>query len=105
MEDAATVLIEYESGVRGIVDVRWHCATPTDEFRITGTDGEMSLTPLNGPELRYPGGVEELPPHPNLHYPCIEDFVTAVLERTAPCAPGAAAIWTDWVTQQAMEQS
>jgi predicted dehydrogenase len=55
VEDSATVLIEYGCGVRGVVDVRWHCRVGRDEFRITGTDGVMDLSPLNGPSLRYRG--------------------------------------------------
>jgi 1,5-anhydro-D-fructose reductase (1,5-anhydro-D-mannitol-forming) len=102
VEDSATVLIEYETGVRGIVDARRHSRVPRDEFRIIGTDGEISLTPLNGPRLEYPGGVEELPAHPNLHYPCIENFVSAVLNQEHLLASGESSIWTDWVTEQVL---
>ena len=37
VEDSATVLTEYENGVRAIVDVRWHSRVFRDEFRIVGT--------------------------------------------------------------------
>src|SRR5882672_9712599 len=67
VEDNATVMIEYAGGVRGVVDVRWHSKVSRDECRIRGTEGEMELSPLNGPELVYPGGRENLPPHTNLH--------------------------------------
>jgi 1,5-anhydro-D-fructose reductase (1,5-anhydro-D-mannitol-forming) len=100
VEDNATVLIDYESGVRGIVDVRWHSRIGRDEFRIIGTDGEMSLTPLNGPELIYPGGSERIPAPANLHYPCVENFVEAVLDGTRLFASGESSIHTDWVTEQ-----
>jgi 1,5-anhydro-D-fructose reductase (1,5-anhydro-D-mannitol-forming) len=100
VEDNATLLIEYAGGVRGIVDVRWHSKVDRDECRIRGTDGEMDLTPLNGPDLTYPGGREMLPPHSNLHYPMIENFVDAVLGQTPPPASGASSYWTDWVTEQ-----
>jgi predicted dehydrogenase len=100
VEDNATVLIEYESGVRASVDVRWHSRTPRDEFRIRGTDGELDLTPLNGPALVHPGGREHLPPHKNLHYPCIANFVSAVLENKPLLSTGASALWTAWVTEQ-----
>ena len=101
VEDNATVMIEYESGVRGIVDVRWHSKINRDECRIRGTEGEMEMSPLNGPDLIYPGGRESLPPHANLHFPLIENFVDAV-ERKAPlAASGAVAYLTDWVTEQA----
>jgi predicted dehydrogenase len=103
VEDNATVLIEYESGVRSLVDVRWHSRVPRDEFRIRGTDGEIDLTPLNGPALAYPGGKEHLPAHENLHYPCVENFVSAVLENKPLCSTGATALVTDWVTEQVMD--
>jgi 1,5-anhydro-D-fructose reductase (1,5-anhydro-D-mannitol-forming) len=105
VEDNATVLIEYESGVRSVVDVRWHSHVARDEFRIRGTDGEMDLTTLNGPELVYPGAKENLPAHENLHYPCVENFVTAVLENQPLRSTGATALVTDWVTEQVMAAS
>jgi 1,5-anhydro-D-fructose reductase (1,5-anhydro-D-mannitol-forming) len=100
VEDNATVLIEYAGGVRGIVDVRWHSKIDRDECRIRGTDGEIDLTPLNGPDLVYPGGLEILPPHSNLHYPMIENFVDAVLGKAPLLASGPTSYWTDWVTEQ-----
>ena len=100
VEDNATVMIDYENGLRGIVDVRWHSKVNRDECRIRGTDGEMDLTPLNGPELVYPGGRENLPPHANLHFPIVENFVDAVLGKAPMLASGVSSIWTDWVTEQ-----
>jgi 1,5-anhydro-D-fructose reductase (1,5-anhydro-D-mannitol-forming) len=100
VEDNATVLIEYAGGVRGIVDVRWHSKVDRDECRIRGIDGEMDLTPLNGPELVYPRGREMLPPHSNLHYPMIKNFVDAVLDKAPMLASGEGSYWTDWVTEQ-----
>ena len=104
VEDNATVMIDYEDGVRGVVDVRWHSRVKRDECRIRGTEGEMDLTPLNGPELVYPGGREHLPPHVNLHYPLLENFVDAVFGEVPLLASGASSIWTDWVTERARQQ-
>jgi predicted dehydrogenase len=105
VEDNATLLIDYESGVRGIVDVRWHSRIPRDEFRIQGVEGEISLSPLNGPDIVYPGGREHLPAHANLHYPYVENFVSAVLHGAPLAASGASSLLTDqvtgWVTEQA----
>ena len=101
VEDNATVMIDYPGGVRGIVDVRWHSKISRDECRIRGTEGEMELSPLNGPDLIYPGGRENLPPHANLHYPMIENFVDAVLGKAPLLASGASSFWTDWVTERA----
>jgi 1,5-anhydro-D-fructose reductase (1,5-anhydro-D-mannitol-forming) len=100
VEDNATVLIEYENGVRAMVDVRWHSRVVRDEFRIRGTGGEIDLTPLNAASLVYPGGREDLPPHANLHYPCIEDFVNCVLDSAPLRSSGASAILADWVTER-----
>jgi 1,5-anhydro-D-fructose reductase (1,5-anhydro-D-mannitol-forming) len=100
VEDNASVMIDYTDGVRGIVDVRWHSKVKRDECRIRGTDGEMDLTPLNGPELVYPGGRESIPNHANVHYPIIENFVDAVLGKAPLLSSGASAYWTDWITQQ-----
>jgi len=101
VEDNATVMIEYESGVRGVVDVRWHSKINRDECRIRGTEGEIEMSPLNGPDLLYPGGSENLPVHPNLHFPMIENFVDAVLDGKPLLSSGASAYFTDWVTGQA----
>ena len=101
VEDNATLLIEYECGVRGMVDVRWHSRVPRDEFRIRGTDGEIDLSPLNGPLLTHPRGAEEIPAHDNLHYPAIEDFVSALGDGRAPVSSGATALPTEWVMEQA----
>jgi predicted dehydrogenase len=101
VEDNATVMIEYQNGVRGIVDVRWHSKVVRDEFRIRGTDGEIEMSPLNGPDLVWGGGHETLPAHPNLHYPMIENFVDAVEGKKELLASGASSYWTDWVTEQA----
>ena len=101
VEDNATLMIEYDSGVRGLVDVRWHSRVRRDEFRIRGTDGELDLTPLNGPELVYPGGRELIPPAQNLHYPCVEDFVSAVLGGSLPRSTGATALAAEWVMNEA----
>jgi 1,5-anhydro-D-fructose reductase (1,5-anhydro-D-mannitol-forming) len=101
VEDNATVMIEYESGVRGVVDVRWHSKVGRDECRIRGTEGEIELSPLNGPDLIYPGGRENLPSHSNLHYPMIENFVSAVVEGKPLLASGGSSFLTDWVTERA----
>ena len=101
VEDNATVMIDHQGGVRSVVDVRWHSRVPRDEFRIRGTAGELDLTPLNGPELVYPGGVEHVPPPANLHFPCIDDFVNAVLDGRDPVSTGATALSTEWAMDQA----
>jgi predicted dehydrogenase len=105
VEDSATVMIEYRSKVCGIMDVRWNSRVPRDEFRIVGTQGEMELTPLNGPAIVYPGGREELPVHRNVHLPLVQNFAAAALDGAPLLSSGATALWTDWVTEKAMQDS
>lgn len=105
VEDNVTVLIEYAGGVRGVVDVRWHSKVTRDECRIRGTDGEIELSPLNGPELAHPGGRENLPAHTNLHYPMIENFVDAVEGKVPLLSSGESAYWTDWITERALKDT
>jgi predicted dehydrogenase len=105
VEDCATVLIEYGNKVRAVVDVRWNTRVNRDEFRIIGTEGEIDLTPLNGPELTFPGGSENLPTHANIHFPCIANFVAAVLDGAPLIASGESSLRTDWVTEQAVASS
>ena len=102
VEDSATVMIEYKNKLRAIVDVRWHSRIERDEFRIIGTEGEINLTPLNGPTLVYPGGQESLPADANVHYPCVKNFVDAVLDGVPLLSSGVTALWTDRVTAQAV---
>jgi predicted dehydrogenase len=101
VEDNATAMVDYENGVRGVVDVRWHSRVVRDEFRIRGTEGELELSPLNGPRLVHPRGTEQIPPHANLHYPCVENFVSAVLEGAPLVSTGRTALAAEWVMQHA----
>jgi 1,5-anhydro-D-fructose reductase (1,5-anhydro-D-mannitol-forming) len=102
VEDSATVLISYAGGVHGVVDARWNSHVSRDEFRVIGTNGALELTPLNAPEIRWPGGSEELPVEKNVHLPLIENFVAGILDGTELVCPGEQAIWTDWITEQVM---
>lgn len=102
VEDSTTVVIGYAGGIHAVVDARWNSRVSRDEFRVVGTEGELNLSPLNGPELRWPGGSEMLPRPANEHQPLIENFVAAVLDGGALVCPGEQAIWTDWVTEQVM---
>lgn len=102
VEDNATVLIQYTGGVRAMVDVRWHSRVARDEFRIRGTDGGMDLSPLNSPSLVYPGGSEQIAAPDNVHYPCIANFVSAVLGGIQPRSSGETAMVTDWISERVL---
>jgi len=105
VEDSATTLIEYAGGIHAVVDVRWNSRITRDQFRIIGSEGEISLDSLNSPTLRLLASdgkltEEQLPTHANVHYPAVENFVAAVLDGAPPACPIDEAIWTDWVTEQ-----
>ena len=104
VEDSATVVMKFPGGVHGVVDVRWNSRVARDQFRIIGVEGEIGLDPLNGPELRVAGRVEQLPPHANLHYPAVENFVEAVLagDPARLACPAEQAAWTDWAIEEAI---
>ena len=109
VEDSGTVLVDYAGGIRGIVDVRWNSHIERDQFRVIGTDGEIDLSPLNGPSLRCTGRDESfeeaLPAPANLHFPAVENFVSAALDGAPLMCPGEEAILTDWVTEEVMRQA
>jgi predicted dehydrogenase len=108
VEDSATVLMRFRGGVHAVVDVRWNSRVARDQFRIIGEDGEINLDPLNGPELRVSSDpqvatrTELLPPHANLHFPIVENFVDAVLanDPTRLACPAQQAAWVDWTIEQ-----
>ncbi len=106
VEDSATVLMQFSGGVHAVVDVRWNSRVARDQFRIIGETGEINLDPLNGPELRVIGSsgspTELLPPHANLHFPIVENFVDAILANDPArlACPAEEADWTDWVIEQ-----
>ena len=105
VEDSATTLIEYSGGLHAVIDVRWNSRIQRDQFRVVGTEGEIDLSPLNGPTLRVLAAdgklrEEQLPAHANVHFPLVENFVAAVLDGAPLACPIEESIWTDWVTQQ-----
>jgi predicted dehydrogenase len=108
VEDSATVLMGFPGGVHAVVDVRWNSHVARDQFRIIGEDGEINLDPLNGPELRIgsdlqvAGRTELLPPHANLHFPIVENFVDAILANDPArlACPAEQAAWVDWTIEQ-----
>ncbi|HEY1803571.1 MAG TPA: Gfo/Idh/MocA family oxidoreductase [Terracidiphilus sp.] len=106
VEDSATVLMQFQGGVHAVIDVRWNSRVPRDQFRIIGESGEINLDPLNGPELRVIDSsgsrTELLPPHANLHFPMVENFVDAMLanDPSRLACPAEQAAWVDWTIEQ-----
>jgi 1,5-anhydro-D-fructose reductase (1,5-anhydro-D-mannitol-forming) len=109
VEDAATLVLTWADRKRAVLDVRWNSRIERDEFRIIGTEGELEMTPMNGAPLVFRTAsetrVEELPPHANLHYPMIENFVSAVLDGAELVTSGRRAMQTDRVITAAYESA
>ena len=106
VEDSATLVMQYASGMRSVLDVRWNSRIERDELCVIGTAGEADLTPLNGPaltvRLHNRSWSEEWPAHPNLHYPLVANFVSAVLDGEPLVSTGRTAIETDKVISAAL---
>jgi 1,5-anhydro-D-fructose reductase (1,5-anhydro-D-mannitol-forming) len=109
VEDSATLLMQYASGMRSVLDVRWNSRIERDELCVIGTAGEADLTPLNGPTLTVKLGnrswSEEWPAHQNLHYPLVANFVGAVLDGEPLVSTGRTAIETDKVIAAALRSA
>jgi predicted dehydrogenase len=109
VEDSATLLMQYGSGMRSVLDVRWNSRIERDELCVIGTEGEVDLTPLNGPTLTVRRGdkswSEELPAHPNLHFPMVDNFVRAVLDGRELVSTGRTAVETDRVISAALRSA
>lgn len=75
--DMETLLIRMASGVH-VVSRHGLRTNAGDVFEITGTEGTLSATPVDGPTLRLRtrAGEEswELPKHANVHFPLFDDF-------------------------------
>ena len=87
VEDSATILIDYGTGPRAIIDVRWNSRIDRDQFRIVGTTGAIDLSPLS----------PDSGAHANVHYPLIENFVSACLGEAPLACPIAESLKTDRV--------
>lgn len=109
VEDSATLVMQYGSGMRSVLDVRWNSRIERDEMFVIGTEGEAELTPLNGPTLTVRlsdrSWTEELPAHQNLHYPMVENFVRAALDGEPLVSTGRTAMETDRVISAALKSA
>jgi 1,5-anhydro-D-fructose reductase (1,5-anhydro-D-mannitol-forming) len=85
--DRESLLIRLVSGTHAS-SFHGYCAPSDDQFELVGTEGILSLTPLDGPRLRLltPAGEEqwELPRHENVHQPLFEDFTLRLLAGQPP---------------------
>jgi predicted dehydrogenase len=92
VEDTATVLLEFETGVNAILSITHSSFESRDTLDIYGTKGSIPIPVLNKGELKWKIGknviVESQPPHENLHLPLIDNFTEAVLNGFEPEVSG-----------------
>jgi predicted dehydrogenase len=85
--DMETLLVRMASGVH-VTSRHGYRTGSRDEFEITGTEGTLSATPVDGPSLRLQaGGREEhweLPKHENVHFPLFDDFARRISRGEPP---------------------
>lgn len=93
VEDTATALLGYASGMQAIVSVTHAALEPRDALDIYGSKGSLHIPVLNEGTMRVVTGagerVEKAPPDTNIHLPLIEDFTAAVLEKRQPGVDGS----------------
>lgn len=94
VEDTATAVFEFETGAQGILCVTHAASEPQDTLSIFGSKGSLTVPALNEGSSIVRVGTRERheshPPHANLHWPLIEDFVQAIIGNREPEVDGAA---------------
>jgi predicted dehydrogenase len=124
--DMESLLIRMRNGVH-VVTRHGYRTRSDDEFTITGTEGTLSATPVDGPALRLSGGggqsfgsvhpsmgqavgetregAWELPKHENVHYPLVDDFTRRVLSGEGPRYTGEDGMQATRIIQAAYESA
>lgn len=104
-EQAATLLMEFESGAHGVLQCYFGTTNTPDRLEIIGTDGRLSTDDLNGAELLVVQGdvatTETHPPPANFHAPLIADFTEAIEQHRAPTVNGPIGLATNKLIQTA----
>ena len=88
VEDSAVMVMEYEDGPQVIASFNWNSKTWSHEFEIIGTEAKVKWHPYDGPTVlrTVSRDIQDIasPNHENIHYPVIEDFVSAIEEGRCP---------------------
>jgi len=92
VEDCCILAMKMAGGAFAETAVFGNVGAWRDEFEIYGTQGAVLLRPFGSRMEILSGGkctTDDLPPHENVHYPLIEDFVESVIGDRAPRCPAA----------------
>ena len=92
VEDTCLAHLRFRSGAVAVLAVTHAAQEPRDTLDLFGTRGSAHASVLNQGALRVVTAAgtreEQLPPHPNLHQPLVEDFVAAIREGREPRVTG-----------------
>jgi predicted dehydrogenase len=92
VEDTCIAHLRFRGGAEALLAVTHAAHEPRDSFDVFGTSGSAHVPVLNKGTLRVTSSSgareEQHPPHPNLHQPLVEDFVTAVRDEREPAVSG-----------------
>ena len=101
VEDSCVAVFKMPDRAQGILSLHWNSKTWSHELEIIGTEAKVKWHPYDSDSVVKTVGrqIDEIatPNHPNVHYPLVEDFVTAVAEDRAPRIPPAEAAKTNLV--------
>lgn len=104
VEDTATALFRFESGVCATLSVTHAAHEAQDTFDIFGSGGSIHISNLNEGAMLVSSSEGERhethPPDSNLHAPLIRDFAEAVLSNREPLVNGAAGRMVAVITEQ-----
>ncbi|MBM3457368.1 MAG: Gfo/Idh/MocA family oxidoreductase, partial [Armatimonadetes bacterium] len=106
--DIESLLIRMQSGVHAVTRHGYRSNSP-DELSVTGTEGTLDATPVDGPFLRLRGRgreeVIELPKHENVHFPLFDDFTRRVRVGEPVQHPGEAGMQASRIIEAAYESA
>jgi predicted dehydrogenase len=108
-DDSARLLIDFASGVRASASFHWNARTWADEIHVSGTQGQLALTPCDGGTLTLTidgrQHVETLPRPDNGHAALIADFARAILDGRPPRFDGEDGLVASRIMDAAYESS
>ena len=99
VEDSASAIMTLPGGAQVTCSFNWNSKTWSHEFEIVGTEAKVKWHPYDAPTVLKTVGrdIQEIdaPNHENVHYPLVEDFVSAVEENRTPAVTAAEAAKTN----------
>lgn len=112
VEDSAALLLRFRSNdylVQVSAAFHWNLPAWRDEFELLGTQGSISLSPVDGPELVLRVGKEEqrasIPPAANVQLPLVQDFTRRVLAGQDARFPGEEGMKASLIIDAAYESA